>query len=156
MQNHIPYHNRPCIAGFTLAELIVAGAIGSLAILVLVGVLRKGIEMSETTQHRQRARAIIDSCLESPQFQCNNFTNIPASVSAGVIIDPRSAGTTDNLTGTLTIAVTPGVNTTPLSPGGNAARDNVSFKRIALAVSWNEEQGTETVSLEKTVTNLDF
>jgi hypothetical protein len=156
MQNHISYLNRPRIAGFTLAELIVAGAIGSLAILVLVGVLRKGIEISETTQHRQRARAIIDSCLESPQFQSDNFVNIASSPAAGVIIDPRLAGATDDITGTLTISVASGVNTTPLSPSGTAARDNVSFKRIALTVSWNEEQGTETVSLEKTVTNLDF
>jgi hypothetical protein len=156
MRNHTPYRIRPRIAGFTLAELIVAAAIGSLAILVLVGVLRKGIEISETTQHRQRARAIIDSCLESPAYQCDNFTNSASLPATGVIIDPRSAGATDDLRGTLTITVTPGVNTTPIGSSGVAARDDVSFKRIVLAVSWHEEQGTETVSLEKTITNLDF
>ena len=60
------HHPPASFAGFTLAELIVAATIGSLAILILVGVLRKGIEISETTQHCQRARAIIDSCYESP------------------------------------------------------------------------------------------
>ena len=100
----------PHTAGFTLAELIVAAAIGSLAILVLVGVLRKGIEISETTQHRQRARAIIDSCLESPRFQCGNFVNMASSPAATVIIDPRSAGADDDLTGTLAITVTAGVS----------------------------------------------
>ena len=153
-------HKKSCripqrIEGFTLAELIVAAAIGSLAILVLVGVLRKGIEISETTQHRQRARAIIDSCFESPRYQCDNFVNIASSAATSVIIDPRSAGAADDLMGTLTITVTSGV-ATPQSQSGVAQRDNVAFKRIAMVVSWSEEQGTETVSLAKSVTNLDF
>jgi hypothetical protein len=156
MLTNDPFRIRPRVAGMTLAELIVAAAIGSLVILVLVGVLRKGIEISETTQHRQRARAIIDSCLESPRLQCDNFVNIASTPAATVIIDPRSAGPADDLTGTLTITVTPGVNTTPVISSGTTQRDNVAFKRIALVVSWNEEQGPETVSVEKSVTNLDF
>jgi hypothetical protein len=157
MRNRKPHRIRPRAPGFTLAELIVAGAIGSLAILVLVGVLRKGIEISETSQHRQRARAIIDSCLESPTYQCNNFVNIAAPPAAtGVIIDPRSAGAADDLTGALAITVTPGVNTTPVISSGVAARDNVAFKRIAMKVSWLEPEGRDSVLIEKSVTNLDF
>jgi hypothetical protein len=139
--------------GISLAELIVAGAIGSLAILVLVGVLRKGLEIAETTQHRQRARAIIDSCFESSRYQRDNFVNMPAFDSVAVLIDPRS-GT--SLYGSLTVSVIAGVHTTPLISSGIAARDNVSYKRIEATVAWREQQGAETVALQKTLTALDF
>lgn len=144
--------------GFTLAELIVAAAIASLAILILVAVLRKGTEISDTTKHRQRARAIIDSCFESPTYQYDrvSYINMPVFHSATVVIDPRSSGAGDDLTGTLTITVTAGVNTTPQSPTGEAKRDNVAFKRIVMTVAWSEPQGPQSVTIEKTVTSLDL
>ncbi|MBN1129884.1 MAG: hypothetical protein JXA71_12905 [Chitinispirillaceae bacterium] len=145
-------HSLPSGAGFTLAELLVAAAIASLAILVLVGVLRKGIEISETTQHRQRARAIIDSCFESPTYQCGNFMNIPAD-QATVIIDPRPTG---NLTGILTIAINPSTHPTPLSPVNDQVRNDVACKTVTMTVTWEEPQGQESVMLEKTLTKLDF
>jgi type II secretory pathway pseudopilin PulG len=133
--------------GFTLVELIVSAGIIALVVSVLVGVLRKGTEISFTSVHRQRARAIIDSCFENPDYQSGNYANIPAR-SGGVVIDPR---TPNSLMGTLIITV---ANGSPISP--QTGQTTVEYKVVTMSVSWAELQNQETVSLVKYIAKLDL
>lgn len=140
--------------GFTLAELITAAGIIALTVFVLVGVLRKGNEISISTQHRQRARAIIDSCFESARLQYDNYVNLSGSDSASVLIDPRTESNPgDDLFGSLRIVVALDTNKTALT--GQTTIDMVEYKRITISVTWNETQGSQTITVEKMVTKLD-
>lgn len=131
--------------GYSLAELLIAVSIFSITIIALVGVLRKGSEISTTDGHRKRARALIDSCFESASYQPANYANL-AAVSRAVLVDPRGNGTADDLAGTLRITVTPGTD--------NSSGTAIPFTRVTISVTWPEPEGSQAISLEKVLTNL--
>jgi prepilin-type N-terminal cleavage/methylation domain-containing protein len=114
--------------GFSLVELIAASAIIALTILVLVGVLRKGRDISASTMHRQRARAIIDSCFESPSYSFHNYSTIPTKTRFPVLIESRL---NNPIGGFLDIDTVPGSRTTTTG-------DPVVCKRVYMSVSWKE------------------
>src|SRR3989339_2192014 len=109
--------------GYSLAELLVAVAIISIAVVVIAAVLRKGAEITTTDGHRSRARALIDSTFESAPYQRRNFDAM-ANLSRSVLIDPRNEGSSgDDLSGTLTVTVTAESNA--------SAAQTIGYKRVS-------------------------
>ena len=131
--------------GMTMAELLISVAIFSLAIIAAVAVLRKGSEISIADGHRKRARALIDSCFESPSCQPANYAALAAAARA-VLIDPRAAGTADDLSGTLNITVAAETN--------NSTGTTVPYKRVTVSVTWQEPEAAQTITLDKLITEL--
>ena len=139
--------------GYTLVELIVAAAIIASTVLVLAGVVRQGNGITALGQHRLRARAIIDSCFESPAYHFSNYVNVMSVNATRVAIDDRvGRNGNDTLSGTLTVTVAMDTNKTALV--GNTPSDRVEFKRVTMAVIWAEPSGNESVTLEKLITKL--
>jgi hypothetical protein len=136
--------------GFSLVELLIASAICVLTIIAVVMVLRKGGETLVTTQHRQRARAIIDSCFEVPAYQYTNYAAIvPTPTPVGVVIDSRMV---PPLAGTLTTLIGPEVTGNPALV--NAAQ--VNYKPIVITVKWQESgsAASDSVMLEKRISKI--
>lgn len=139
--------------GFTLVELIVSAGIIALTVFVLVGVMRKGNEITANNIHRQKARAIIDSCFESPAYHFSNYANMPqlTGTSGNVVIDPR---TPNPLKGTLSISVSDSLKDKPPLTIDNTM---VAYKVVKMTVFWNESPSRrDTVELSKWVTKLDL
>lgn len=148
----------PSASGFTLAELIVAAGVTALTILALVGVVRKGTEITYVNQHRQRARAVIDSCFECPAYSFRNYDNLPGANGTPVLIDERDkSSAADDLPGTLNILVSiHDTNKTPLPNPIDPARDYVEYKTVTMTVSWQEPgiAQLQSVALRKFITRL--
>ena len=130
---------------YSLAELLVAVGIFSVTVLAIASVLRTGSEINITDVHRQRARSIVDSCLESPSYSPQQYGAI-APANAVILIDPRAAGNSDDLTGNLIITVAVDTNK------ANAAY--VEYKRVNVSVQWNEPEGAQSVTMEKYLTSI--
>jgi prepilin-type N-terminal cleavage/methylation domain-containing protein len=133
-------------SGFTLVEIIVAIVIVSVAIVAIISISRKGREIDIDSLHNRRARTIIDSCFESSSYQYANAVNFVA-VNRAVLIDPRRAGATDDLIGTLTITLTP---TTTAAASGI----NVPSTKLLATITWQEPEGQQSIALEKLVPQL--
>jgi len=132
--------------GFSLAELLVSVAIFSITVIAIVSVLRSGSELSVTDGHRKRARAVMDSCLESASYQPSNSANL-ANVGRSVLIDARDPGNAgDDLTGSLGITVAVVTD--------NSTGTQVEYKRVTLSVSWPEPEAVQTLTLEKIITDI--
>jgi prepilin-type N-terminal cleavage/methylation domain-containing protein len=140
-------------AGYTLVELLVASAIVACTVLVLAGVIRQGNEISIIGQHRLRARAIIDSCFESPAYHFKNYDAVPVVNGAAAVIDNTVGKSgTAALLGTLTVTVA--VDTNRTATTGTTLADKVEFKRVTMTVAWLDGSGNESVVLEKLLTRL--
>lgn len=141
-----PFRRPGANRGYTLVELLVAVAIFSIAIAGVVAVLRKGIETTVTDAHRQQARSLIMSCLESADYQPDKYTTM-AGGHRPVVIDARNPATTaDDLTGTLTVTITDHTDLSSATP--------VPYKAVSVSVQWTEPEGAQNITLEKWVTQL--
>jgi prepilin-type N-terminal cleavage/methylation domain-containing protein len=131
--------------GFTLTEVVVSAVVVGVAIAAVVATMRKSREIDVTFIHHHRARVIIDSCFESAQYSCENYSSIPTVSGASVLIDNRSGGL--QLTGTLNISVA-------LDSTVGTGNTTVLSKKCSATVSWLEPEGTQSVSLNKMVPSL--
>lgn len=131
--------------GFTLVEMLVSAAVMSVAVVILVAVVRTGRELEVSDLHRRRARALVDSVLEEPAYQYTNFGAMPIidpDPGIPVVIDPRDpADEDDDLEGSLWISVYD--STAPLV-----------HKQVRAAVRWREPEGMDTIVMEKRVVLL--
>lgn len=130
-------------SGFTLIEVVVSTVIIGIAIVAVVGVLRKSREIDVAFLHQRRARAIIDSCFESPLYQYPNYAALPSVSAAPVLIDARDSTTVDDLGGTLNIAV-----------AGPTVVRGVTCKQLTATVSWTEPEGARSISVQRWVTQI--
>lgn len=138
--------------GYSLVELLVAVTIVTFTIIALVAMLRKGSEITITGNHRERARAIVDSSFESPWCHFSNYAAIATVSNRAVLIDARdTANASDNLTGTLAVTVVLDSN----NAAGPGVGNWVVFKRVTISVSWQEPEGQQTIALEKWITGLN-
>jgi type II secretory pathway pseudopilin PulG len=133
--------------GFSLVEILVAAIILSLAIMALVAAGRKSHEFDITYQHHRVARDLITAALESSAYQYTNYDNMTDS-KRQVIIDERDpADKTDDLAATLVIIVSPEKKT----PGGGVGSPAVIYKDITATITWQEPEGSQTVTVVKSV-----
>jgi prepilin-type N-terminal cleavage/methylation domain-containing protein len=132
--------------GFTLVEILVSAIIIGIAIVAVVAVARKSREMDITFNHHRKARVLIDSCFESAEWQYPNYDNF-ANRQDSVLVDPRSAGG-QVLKGLLSISVA--LDSTAGSVGGN-----VRYKNVNATLTWMEPEGTQSVSMKKSVAQYE-
>jgi prepilin-type N-terminal cleavage/methylation domain-containing protein len=132
-------------SGFSLVEMLVAGAVLAVVILAVVSMVRKAQEIDSLNRHRRAAHSIIERTLESGTYQQINFNNLVngTTTTPNIVIDPRS-----NLMGTLTVTVTLQI------PGPTWSGIAVPQARVTVTVSWNElrannQTTAETMSIEK-------
>jgi type II secretory pathway pseudopilin PulG len=132
------------MAGYSLVELLVASTILVVAIISIVTVVRKGSDLEVSDKHLRQARTIMNSVFESPVYRSGNYANL-ANDTRTVVIDPRGSGTTDDLSGTLAIAVT-----SATASGSNMT--TINYKKVQLTLSWNEPEGAQALTLARMVT----
>jgi hypothetical protein len=116
----------------------------SLSAFMVCTMIWKGREIEIKEAHFQRARAIVDSSLETRTYHYNNY-DLMQGTSALVVMDNQNGAA---LSGILTVTVSPeqtvvGNETVP-----------IIFKEVTSQVTWNEPEGQEMYSISKRVTRL--
>jgi type II secretory pathway pseudopilin PulG len=129
------------VAGFTLVEVLISGAIAAISLVAIVSAVRKGQELDIADMHRRRARVIIDSCLESSRYQINDPAfdfNALAIGTQPVVVDP-----------------TPGFPAGALSASVSADSASPALHRkVAITVRWTEGTHPDSICIEKILVDL--
>jgi type II secretory pathway pseudopilin PulG len=132
--------------GFSLIEILVAGALIALSVLTVVAFVRKGQEMIALQKHRAMARGIILQRLEQPPYQpeyYNNLTTIASPVPTEVTLD---TSTNPDIVGKLTISISD--STAQITSG---ISDNDAMHRVITAtIKWVEYGRNDSESVSST------
>jgi hypothetical protein len=136
---------RPAKNGFSLVEALVAAALLSLSIIMIVAVIKNGRAIDINDLHRRQARAIINGVLGSPHYDYTNYVYLHANPGtksdSTVTLDPRDGSSP--LTGALKI------QTIVVPSGGTIPFDVV---KIIITVTWQEPEFPDSIVIEKWVT----
>jgi Tfp pilus assembly protein PilE len=131
-------------AGFTLVELVVAGAILAVAVFAVVAVVRKGREMQVNDDYRRRARAAIHTKFETT-YDFRNFNTIAeGTVTETDTIAIKGGNPVIDTIITVVDEDTPTVSSTA-----------VPMKKVTITVKWpeigmsSEEQTVDSVWMSK-------
>ncbi|MBN1758179.1 MAG: type II secretion system protein [Chitinispirillaceae bacterium] len=130
--------------GFSLVELLVAAAILGIAIFAIVGIVRKSRDIQVVDQHRQEARALLNTIFER-EYGAGKYQTVEEITddTSTVTIDPHTDG--NPLTGVL--------HTTVIENTGFTTTDGtvVPIKMITLTLEWDGlyEGEKETVTMTK-------
>jgi len=135
--------------GYTLVELLVSSAILAISIVSIVAMIRKGRELDSTDGHRRRVRAIIDSCFESDAYQPANYGALAGAANVSVVVEPSGYGRASNLTGSLSVTLTPAAAEDSVAANGGIF---VHFRQVTASVVWTEPEGSQTLTLAKRLT----
>jgi hypothetical protein len=113
-------------------EVIVAAAVVSLSVIIVIAVVRKGQEQMWSDQHRRAARAVVDTTLEGSRFLPRNIATVPTTIAdVSCTLDVK----TKMPVGVLSVTVTPD------SVGG------VKYDSICAKVKWTEPGSTTADSV---------
>lgn len=129
-------------SGFTIVEIMVASIILIISIVALLTLLRTGRSLGIEELHRRAARAVIDSCYESPALYFETFDSAAALVQS---VSFRMDSLNPNLAATYHAGVGPRDSLLA------SAATYVSFNQCTVSVSWLETGKTarDTLSVIK-------
>lgn len=137
-------------AGFTLVEILVAASLLSIAIVAIVGMVRKAWDIEMDNLHRRQARTLIVNQLESQKYDYTSYSALynecptPHTDTTIVTIDPRGG---NPLTGKLIIQLTRDAGLTITATNGGAKA--IPRVIVNMTVQWEEPGYTDQVSIEK-------
>ena len=136
-----------CNRGFSLVEVLVAGAVITLSLLAVVAFVRKGQEMIALQKHRATARGIVQRTLEQPPYQPEYYGTLTTITSPTATVVTIDTGTTPDIVGKLTVSVSD-----PTSQITTGIINNDAIHRVITAtINWAEYglSDSESVSMTK-------
>jgi prepilin-type N-terminal cleavage/methylation domain-containing protein len=146
----IPCFNVRCMRktgekGYTLVEILVAAVIIAIAIVAMIAVMRKGLDIELNDMHRRNARAVICGKMESRYYSNANY----GSLTAGTVTENDTLDSKPVVVGTLTTTITG-----PTLKVNNNGVD-VSYKTISMWMRWAEKKFNDTLKIEKWVCDIN-
>jgi prepilin-type N-terminal cleavage/methylation domain-containing protein len=139
------FEPKTCPDGYTLIEILVAATIIAIAIVAIISVIRKGLDIELNDMHRRSARAVICGKMESRMYSNTNYDNL----NAGTVTENDTLDTKPVVVGVLTTTITG-----PTLKVTNNGID-VSYKTISMWMRWAEKNFNDTLKIEKWVSNVN-